>query len=113
MQWVIPIVSCSLDFNFSSDSIDDLSSQEIFDFDILKIVRSRFWSRQIEIAERSEAVVLNNQKFYVASCFQLNNQHGGCSSMAERAVVVRVTWVRFPPSAYTFAKFSGGQDDRQ
>ena len=50
---------------------------------------------------------LINNNFFIPTFSLDKYNYGGCSLMAERAVVVRVTGVRFTPSASSFLNLGG------
>ena len=51
------------------------------------------------LSPRRKLQKFRNKNFLIPSLTKLIRQYGDCSSVAEYSVVVRTTWVRFPPLA--------------
>src|SRR3989344_4990625 len=83
LQWVIPIISFSEAFNY-------IFNNKFFIASFSSILIENFKKNLLKFSKKNFET-FNESKF--------STQNGGCSSVVERAVVVRVTRVRFSPSA--------------
>ena len=84
-------------FFAASSTTSSVDSADIFCID--NVTKFYYQQSEQQISKRFFFQLFNKVKFFISLFSFLLAQNGGCSSVVERAVVVRVTRVRFSPSA--------------